>query len=67
MTMPRGPIEERTAEGKRAYAQGFKAGWEAALRGLRKGMSAQQVEDMCMTIQTTIDGLSDARITRADA
>jgi hypothetical protein len=50
-------IQERTEGERLAYAQGHKAGWEWALKCVRKGMSPQQVEDACMVISETTFGL----------
>jgi hypothetical protein len=38
-------IVERSDEAKRAYADGYKAGWEWALNAIRRGDPPQRIED----------------------
>jgi hypothetical protein len=52
-------IVERSDEAKLAYAQGFKAGWEWALNGVRRGLSPQDVEDACFTLSETLNKMLD--------
>lgn len=37
------PIVERTLDGQRGYVDGFRAGWRAALSGLRQGHTVDEV------------------------
>lgn len=48
------PIVERSPDGKLGYYQGFRAGFEWALVGFRRGLSPDEIQAACEQVSATM-------------